>query len=130
MAELDEGLGRLDRLLDGPRVRADDSPRCCPVPTSFTGLSANRFLTSLPLFAVQARLDAVGVGRAQLDAQHVGLRAVGDQRRQVPVGAPLVGDHAKGHVTAPLAVGRQDVPRIDRQRRSAQPHGLLQETTA
>ena len=48
--------------------------------------------------SAEARLDAVRVRGAQFDAQHARLLAVGDQRRQVPVLAPEVGDQPELHL--------------------------------
>src|SRR5690242_17239228 len=49
----------------------------------------------LTLLVIERRLDAVGMSRAKLDAEHTRLFAVRDQRRQVPVVPPSVGNQAK-----------------------------------
>ncbi len=51
----------------------------------------------LPLGFVERRFDAVLVPAAQLDAGEAGLLQVLDQRGQVPIGAPHVGDKSELH---------------------------------
>jgi hypothetical protein len=53
-----------------------------------------------PLRSGRRGLDLVRVRRPQLDSQRAGLLAVRQQRRQVPILAPLIRDQTEGDVLA------------------------------
>ena len=101
VTELDEGLGGFDSRLE---------PLGVGVVESFVAAQADQghravgepLLDLHSLAQVERRLDAVGVGCTKLHAKRVGRFAVADQRREVPILAPVVGHQPEGHLRARL----------------------------
>src|SRR5262249_47541347 len=101
---MDESLGLLDVLLHDGRVGRLIFARAAQADQldHAVGETLGHFS---PLGRAQRRLDAVLVGAAKLDAAETGLLAVLDDRRHVPVFAPVVGHQSKLHDNGPAVCG-------------------------
>ena len=96
VAQFDERLGRLDRGGEFAWIRGVKF-----LGTSQTnqrhGAVGKASFHFASLAGIETRFDAMLVGRAQLDAECAGFLAIGQQRRQVPIGAPLVSHEPEPH---------------------------------
>ena len=105
VAELDKGLGSLDRVGNLPGVGVVEVLGAAHADECHRALSES-LLDLRPLLRRKAGLDAMLVPGAEFDAQHLGLREIVEKRGQVEVLAPGVGDQAKLDVGLGLGGGQ------------------------
>ena len=94
VAELDESLARFDGLAH--ELRIDVMERLVAAHAEEEHRTVGKTLLDfLPLCSADARFDAMLVLRAQLNGQHLRLRAIGDDGGQIPVLGPEVSAKAE-----------------------------------
>ena len=129
VAQLNERFGRLDGLLQVGGIGVVELLGAADADAS--DASVGKVLADfLPLIVVERRFDAVLVRRPQFDAQHAGLLAIGQQRRQVPVLAPLVGDQAVLDAGAFFVPGESGVQSTEQESRTGDGPGSGEKITA